>query len=142
MRLVWQLLAVVAVAFVGGQGVAAVEDTPWLVLVAGVLAAVLAVLVYRWVVGRTERRPVTELALEDAPAALGRGTLTGAALFGAVVVNLFTAGYWQPAPPSLFHLDRGGGPPQRVFPGADVTVRRHRLSAGRRRRISTGTTGP
>ncbi|MDQ1036381.1 membrane protease YdiL (CAAX protease family) [Streptomyces sp. V3I8] len=95
MRLVWQLLAVVAVAFVGGQAVAAAEDMPWVQLVVGVPAAVLAVLVYRWVVGRTERRPVTELALADAPAALGRGTLIGAALFGAVVVNLLTAGYYE-----------------------------------------------
>ncbi|WP_413758832.1 CPBP family intramembrane glutamic endopeptidase [Streptomyces sp. MMBL 11-3] len=95
MRVVWQLLAVVAVAFVGGQAVAAGEDMPWVQLVVGVPAAVLAVLVYRWVVGRTERRPVTELALEDAPAALGRGTLLGAALFGAVVVNLLTSGYYD-----------------------------------------------
>ena len=35
MRLVWQLLAVAAVAFVGGQAVAAVEGNPWLTLVVG-----------------------------------------------------------------------------------------------------------
>ncbi|MFD6289759.1 CPBP family intramembrane glutamic endopeptidase [Streptomyces sp. NPDC060205] len=95
MRFVWQLVAVVAVAFVGGQGITAAEGRPWLQLLVGVPTAVLAVFVYRWVVGRTERRPVTELALEEAPSALGRGTLIGAALFGAVIVNLFTSGYYE-----------------------------------------------
>ncbi|MFE9686339.1 CPBP family intramembrane glutamic endopeptidase [Streptomyces sp. NPDC006285] len=95
MRLVRQLLAVAAVAFVGGQALTAAEDHPWLQLLIGVPAAALAVLVYRWVVGRTERRPVTEVALEGAPSAIGRGTLVGVALFGAVIVNLFTAGYYE-----------------------------------------------
>ncbi|MFE1803074.1 CPBP family intramembrane glutamic endopeptidase [Streptomyces sp. NPDC059517] len=95
MRFVWQLVAVVAVAFVGGQGITAAEGSPWLQLLVGVPAAVLAVFVYRWVVGRTERRPVTELALEEAPTALGRGTLIGVALFSAVIVNLFTSGYYE-----------------------------------------------
>ncbi|MBQ0846723.1 CPBP family intramembrane metalloprotease [Streptomyces sp. BH-SS-21] len=95
MRFVWQLVAVAAVAFVGGQGIMATEGEPWLQLLVGVPTAVLAVFVYRWVVGRTERRPVTELALEEAPSALGRGTLIGAALFSAVIVNLFTSGYYD-----------------------------------------------
>lgn len=95
MRLVRQLVAVAAVAFIGGQGVTAAKGEPWLQLAIGIPAAVLAVFVYRWVVGRTERRPVTELALEGAPAALGRGTLIGVALFGAVIVNLFTSGYYE-----------------------------------------------
>ncbi|PSM39365.1 CPBP family intramembrane metalloprotease domain-containing protein [Streptomyces dioscori] len=95
MRFVWQLVAVAAVAFVGGQGITAAEGRPWLQLLVGVPTAVLAVFVYRWVVGRTERRPVTELALEEAPAALGRGTLIGGALFSAVMVNLFTSGYYE-----------------------------------------------
>lgn len=95
MRLVWQLVAVAAVAFLGGQGLAAAEDKPWLQLAVGVPTAVLAVLVYGWVVRRTERRPSTEVALEGAPAATVRGTLIGATLFGAVMVNLFTSGYYE-----------------------------------------------
>ncbi|WP_063735312.1 CPBP family intramembrane glutamic endopeptidase [Streptomyces sp. RTd22] len=95
MRLVWQLAAVAAVAFLGGQGLAAVDGNPWLTLAIGVPTAVLAVLVYGWVVRRTERRPSTEMALEGAPAATGRGMLIGVALFGAVMVNLFTSGYYE-----------------------------------------------
>ncbi|MFD7707393.1 CPBP family intramembrane glutamic endopeptidase [Streptomyces sp. NPDC059786] len=95
MRLVWQLVAVVAVAAVGGQGMAAVEGNAWLTLAIGLLTAVLSVLVYRWVVAWSEGRPVTELAREGAGAALGRGTLIGVALFSAVMTNLFTSGYYD-----------------------------------------------
>jgi len=95
MRLVWQLVAVAAVAFLGGQGLAAAEGKPWLQLAVGVPTAVLAVFVYGWVVRRTEGRPSTEVALEGSPAAIGRGTLIGVALFGAVIVNLFTSGYYE-----------------------------------------------
>ena len=104
MRLVWQLVAVAAVAFIGGQGLAAAEDTPLLQFAFGVPTAVLAVFVYGWVVGRTERRTVTEVSLEGAPAAIGRGTLIGVALFGAVIVNLFTSGQYD-----VHGLDSGEG---------------------------------
>ncbi|GAA4938867.1 hypothetical protein GCM10023238_00710 [Streptomyces heliomycini] len=73
----------------------AVRDNPWLTLALGGLTAVLAVLVYRWVVGRTERRPVTELEPGRRRAALGRGTLIGVVMFGMVVTNLFTAGDYE-----------------------------------------------
>ncbi|MEU6677421.1 CPBP family intramembrane glutamic endopeptidase [Streptomyces sp. NPDC046925] len=95
MRLVWQLLAVIAVAFVGGQGIAAVDGKPWLTLVVGLATAALSVFVYRWVVGRTERRPVTEMAWEGAGPAFGRGTLIGVALLAAVMTNLFASGYYD-----------------------------------------------
>lgn len=88
MRVVQQLLAVVAVWMIGGQCVAAVDGNPWLTLVLGLLVAALAVPAYRWVVKRTEHRPVTELAREGAGAATGRGVLIGVVLFGAVIVNL------------------------------------------------------
>lgn len=52
MRVVWQILAVAAISAVGGQSVIAVRDDPWLTLALGMSATVLAVLVYRWVVGR------------------------------------------------------------------------------------------
>ncbi|MEV6441747.1 type II CAAX endopeptidase family protein [Amycolatopsis sp. NPDC051716] len=94
MRVVWQLLAVAAVAFVGSQGIAAV-DNPWFTLVLGGLTAVLAVVVYRWVVRRTEHRPVTELARPGAGLATGRGVLIGLALFGAVIANIALLGDYQ-----------------------------------------------
>lgn len=95
MRVVKQLLAVVAVWMIGGQCVAAVDGNPWLTLVLGLLTAVLAVVAYRWVVGRTEHRPVSELARDGARSATGRGVLIGVALFGAVIVNLAFAGYYE-----------------------------------------------
>ncbi|WP_326658348.1 CPBP family intramembrane glutamic endopeptidase [Streptomyces sp. NBC_00385] len=95
MRVVWQLGAVAAVAMIGGQCVAAVDGNPWLTLVLGLLTAVLAVPVYRWVVGRTERRPVTELSREGAGAGVGRGVLIGVALFGAVIANIALLGHYE-----------------------------------------------
>ncbi|WP_329540648.1 CPBP family intramembrane glutamic endopeptidase [Streptomyces sp. NBC_01358] len=95
MRVVWQLAALVAVAMIGGQCVAAVDGDPWLTLVLGLLTAVLAVPVYRWVVGRTERRPVTELAREGAVSGIGRGVLIGVALFGAVIANIALLGHYE-----------------------------------------------
>ncbi|WP_193512052.1 CPBP family intramembrane glutamic endopeptidase [Streptomyces griseoloalbus] len=95
MRVVWQLLAVVAVAAIGGLSVAAVRDNPWLTLVVGLTVAVLSVLVYGWVVRRTEHRTVTEVAREGARAGLGRGTLIGVALFGTVIVNIAFLGHYE-----------------------------------------------
>lgn len=94
MRLVWQLLAVAAVAFLGGQAVAAAGN-PWVTLVLGTLTAVLAVVGYRWVVRRTEQRPVTELAGPGAGLALGRGALAGVALFGLVIANIALLGDYE-----------------------------------------------
>ena len=62
MRLVKQFGAVTAVAIVGGQGVAAVLGNAPLTLVLGVVTAVLALLVYGWVVRRTEHRAPMEVA--------------------------------------------------------------------------------
>lgn len=56
----------------------------------------LAVLVYGWVVRRTERRPATEVAGRGlAEAALGVGTLIGLAVFGLVILQLATNGYYE-----------------------------------------------
>lgn len=95
MRLVLQLAAVAAVAFIGGQGVAAVAGNPWLTLALGVGTAVLAVLVYGWVVRRTEHRPSVEVAREGAGAAIGRGTLIGVAMFVAVIANIAFLGHYE-----------------------------------------------
>ncbi|MFC4565515.1 CPBP family intramembrane glutamic endopeptidase [Nocardiopsis mangrovi] len=94
MRLLWQLSAVAAVAFLGGQGLFAVEDDPWLTLALGVLVAVASVFVYRWVVRRTEHRTVTEMAWKGAAASTGWGTLLGVGLFALVIVDIaFLGGY-------------------------------------------------
>ncbi|MEV4055916.1 CPBP family intramembrane glutamic endopeptidase [Amycolatopsis sp. NPDC049688] len=95
MRLVWQFLAVAAVAFAGSQVVSAVQGNPWLTLVFGVVTAVLTVVVYRWVVRRTEQRPVTELSGPGAGLAVGRGVLVGVALFGIVIANIALLGDYE-----------------------------------------------
>ncbi|MFE9921021.1 CPBP family intramembrane glutamic endopeptidase [Streptomyces sp. NPDC005774] len=95
MRFVWQLSAVVVVAVIGYQVVAAVENHPWLQLVLGLLVSVLAVLVYGWVVGRTEHRPATEVARKGAGAAIGRGMLIGVAMFGAVITNIYVNAHYE-----------------------------------------------
>ncbi|MEU6195027.1 type II CAAX endopeptidase family protein [Streptomyces sp. NPDC047061] len=88
MRLVWQLLAVAAVAFVGGQVVAAVQENWFLTLVLGLLTAVVAVLVYGWVVRRTEHRPSGEVGRAGARAAFGRGVAIGVVTFACVIGNI------------------------------------------------------
>lgn len=95
MRFVKQLLAVAAVSLVGGQAVAAVRATSdWLTLVLGLLTAVAAVAVYRWVVRRTEHREPTELAAAGSVVRTGRGVLIGFAMCAAVIVNIaFLDGY-------------------------------------------------
>ncbi|MDX3190590.1 CPBP family intramembrane metalloprotease [Streptomyces sp. MN03-5084-2B] len=95
MRIVWQLLAVAAVAFAGQLCVAAVDGNPWLTLFFGGLTAVLAVVAYRWVVRKTEHRAVTELAGSGARRALGRGTLIGIAMFAAVIANIALLGAYE-----------------------------------------------
>ena len=94
MRFVKQLLAVCAVALAGGQAVAAVEGNFLLTLVLGTVTAVLGVVVYRWVVRRTERREPTELGADGWGGKLGRGMLIGFAMFAAVIVTIaFLGGY-------------------------------------------------
>lgn len=95
MRFVWQLSAVVVVAMIGYQVVAAVENHPWLQLVLGLLVSVLAVLVYGRVVSRTEHRPATEVARKGAGAAIGRGMLIGVAMFGAVLTNIYVNAHYE-----------------------------------------------
>lgn len=94
MRFVKQFLAVAVAALVGWQCVAAVEGNFFLTLVMGALTAVLGVVVYRWVVRRTERREPTELGLNGRGGKLGRGTLIGFAMFAAVIATIaFLDGY-------------------------------------------------
>jgi membrane protease YdiL (CAAX protease family) len=91
-RFVKQFLAVFVVLAVCGQATLAVQKNPWLLLATGLLSAVLTILTYRWVVRRTERRDVTELA--GGGSRFFVGMLIGAAMFVAVAVNLaFNAGF-------------------------------------------------
>lgn len=94
MRLVWQLLAVAAVWILGNLGTAAVTGNPGLALVAGLLTAVVAVLVYGWVVRRTEHRFPVEVSLTGAGAGISWGMLLGIALFGAVIANIAFLGHY------------------------------------------------
>lgn len=95
MRFVWQLLAVVVVAIVGSQVVAAVENSPWIQLILGLLVSVLAVLAYGWVVSKTEHRSATEVARKGAWAAIGRGMLIGIVMFGAVITNIYVNAHYE-----------------------------------------------
>jgi len=91
-RFLKQFVAVAAVAFAGGQAVAAVQADDWLTLALGVVTAVLAILVYAWVVRRTERRTPAEVARAGAVARTTRGVLIGFAMFAAVIVNIALLG--------------------------------------------------
>ncbi|AWL39388.1 MULTISPECIES: CPBP family intramembrane glutamic endopeptidase [unclassified Streptomyces] len=95
MRVVWQVLAVVAVSMIGGNAVNALDGSPWITFGLGLLVAVVSVLVYGWVVRRTEHRPSTEVARKGAGSALGRGTLIGVALFGVVIANIAFLGHYE-----------------------------------------------
>src|SRR5689334_24961710 len=92
MRLLKQLVVVAAIALAGSQAVAAVDGNTPLTLVLGLATAVLAILGYRWIVRRTEKREVTELARADALRGLRRGTLLGVGLFAAVILNIALLG--------------------------------------------------
>ena len=92
MRVLKQVLAVATAGLVGSRAVAAVQDDPWLTLLLGTVTAVAALLVYGWVVRRTERRDVTELARAGAGTRIVRGTLIGFAMFAAVIVTIALLG--------------------------------------------------
>lgn len=94
MRLVWQLLAVALIAFLGGQGLNATDGSPWLQLAIGLATAVVAVVVYRWVVAKTERRDVAELGRPRAVGGTALGTLLGVAMFGFVIANIAFLGHY------------------------------------------------
>ncbi|MER5500127.1 MULTISPECIES: CPBP family intramembrane glutamic endopeptidase [unclassified Streptomyces] len=95
MRFVWQFLAVMVMYAIGGGTVTAVKENDWLTCALGLVVAALAVLVYAWVVRRTEHRQALDVAREGAAARTGRGALIGAGMFGAVIVNLFSSGHYE-----------------------------------------------
>ncbi|MFI0242627.1 lysostaphin resistance A-like protein [Streptomyces sp. NPDC016845] len=95
MRFFWQFLTVMVMYALSGSVINAVKDDDWLTLVLGVTLAALTVLVYGWVVRRTEHRPALDVAREGAAAKAGRGILIGTAMFAAVIVNLYTSGHYD-----------------------------------------------
>lgn len=95
MRLVKQLVAVAVVAFVGSQAAAAVDGNALLTLLVGMATAVLAPIVYAWVVRRTEHREPAEIARKGAGAAVARGMLIGFAMFASVIVNIAFLGDYR-----------------------------------------------
>jgi len=88
MRVVVQFLSVAVVWILGNLGMAGVRGNPWLAVGAGLVTAVVAVLVYGWVVGRTEHRVPVEVSLKGAGSGVARGMLLGIALFGAVIASI------------------------------------------------------
>jgi membrane protease YdiL (CAAX protease family) len=94
MRLVIQLAVVAAIALAGSTLLSTVAGNPPLTLIIGLVTAAAAVLGYRWVVRRTERRAIDELSRNGAVSAVARGTLIGVGLFASVILNIaFLGGY-------------------------------------------------
>ncbi|MBF0687745.1 MAG: CPBP family intramembrane metalloprotease [Cellulomonas sp.] len=95
MHIVGQFVVVVAVWMAGGLTVTSVPGPGVVQLIAGVLAAVLAVAAYRWVVRRTERRAPAEVALKGAGRSLARGTGVGVLMFVAVIAVIAAFGGYR-----------------------------------------------
>ncbi|MGC9380643.1 CPBP family intramembrane glutamic endopeptidase [Streptomyces sp. MH13] len=95
MRFVWQFLAVMVMFAATGSATSAVKDNDWLSLVVGLASAALAILVYAWVVRRTEHRAAPDVAREGAVVKTGWGMLIGVGMFGAVIANLYAAGHYE-----------------------------------------------
>ncbi|MFC9970748.1 CPBP family intramembrane glutamic endopeptidase [Spirillospora sp. NPDC127200] len=94
MRLLKQLLPVLAVTVVGGQLSMAAEDNAVVRLVVGLATAALAVLVYAWTVRWSERRAPAEVAAKGAVTRTALGAVIGVGWFAAVIGNIaFNGGY-------------------------------------------------
>jgi membrane protease YdiL (CAAX protease family) len=95
MRLVKQLVCVAVVAFGGSLAVGAVHWSAPLTLLLGFATAVLTLLVYTWIVRRTEKRVPVEVERRGAGGALGRGMLIGFGLFTVVIANIGLLGDYR-----------------------------------------------
>jgi membrane protease YdiL (CAAX protease family) len=96
----WVRLVLMVVLFVVVSGVTnavntAVDGVPVLALLVGFLTAGAAVWVYRWAVGYTEHRPVTELDPGNARAGLRNGVLLGLGLFTATITVIAIFGGYR-----------------------------------------------
>jgi membrane protease YdiL (CAAX protease family) len=95
MRVLKQLGCVAVVAFGGSLAVGAVHWNAPLTLLLGLATAGLTLLVYAWIVRRTEQRAPVEVQRSGAGGALGRGVLIGFGLFTAVIVNIALLGDYR-----------------------------------------------
>jgi CAAX protease family protein len=95
MRVVKQLICVAVVGFGGSLAVGAVNWNAPLTLLLGFATAVVTLLVYAWIVRRTEQRAPVEVAPAGAAGPLFRGMLIGFALFTAVIANLALLGDYR-----------------------------------------------
>lgn len=87
-QLLLQLVVVVAISLVGSVVTGAMGWNAPLTLVTGLATAAAALVGYRWIVARTERRAVDELARRGAAASAGRGALLGLAMYAAVITAI------------------------------------------------------
>ncbi|MFC3996286.1 hypothetical protein ACFOVU_10195 [Nocardiopsis sediminis] len=96
MRPVWILVTVAAVVFLGMRELVGEGDL-WLTLGIGLLAGVLLLPVYLWVVWRVERREATAPARERAVSTTGTGwgTMLGIGMFVLVIANIVLLGCYE-----------------------------------------------
>ena len=89
MRLIKQLGTVVVAALAGNLAMRLTGQNGAPALLAGVATGVVALLAYRWVVGRTEHREPVEVGRDGASRSIGVGLLIGVGMF-AVVIGAIT----------------------------------------------------
>lgn len=92
MRLIKQLVTVLAVGLVVSQAVAATKGHAWLTVAVGLLAATAMVGSYAWVVRRTEHRVPVEVARAGAVGGVARGLLVGVVMCGVVILAIAAHG--------------------------------------------------
>jgi membrane protease YdiL (CAAX protease family) len=95
MRLVKQLVCVGVVAFGGTLAVGAVNWNAPLTLLLGCATAVLTLMVYAWIVRRTEKRAPVDVGRRGAAGALGRGMMLGFGLFAMVIAAIASVGDYR-----------------------------------------------
>ncbi|GAB3269886.1 CPBP family intramembrane glutamic endopeptidase [Kineosporia babensis] len=99
-RLIVLMIAFLALNAAVAAPLSALAETtsPFLaviVLLLGVLGAVVVIRLYRWVIGKVESRPATELDPANRRSALVRGGLIGVGIFTAVMLLIATFGGYE-----------------------------------------------
>lgn len=95
LKIILQIVVVFAVYAVCGGVINGVKDNPWLSLLAGAFTVAAMVFVYRWIVGRTENREVTELQSKGATNATFWGLVFGSLMFLCVISNIYFLGDYK-----------------------------------------------
>lgn len=94
-KIVLQIVAVFVVYALSGAAINAVKDNPWMCLLVGALTVAAMTFTYRWAVGRTENRRVTELESQGAASSAFWGIVIGAIMFGCVISNIWLLGDYK-----------------------------------------------